>query len=169
MSISVCTIVEGDLTRFKCDVIIHQSNTVLRRSHKSAGLAKALFKRYPYCNIYKQPSTQASAIPGEIVIRRPFRGSTGPTIIAINGQDSLGRSKTEAERNKRFGWFKEGLEKVTRYLSSSEIQRKSLITIAIPYNIGCGLAGGHWPVYFEHIQRWSQSLPSNCLVKIVRL
>jgi hypothetical protein len=49
----------------------------------------------------------------------------------------------------RFSWFKQCLAAVVR------MAPPSARSLALPYNIGCGLAGGRWDVYWGELVRFA--------------
>ena len=55
------------------------------------------------------------------------------------------------------------LRKVTEYITN---QSKQAISIAIPWRIGCGLAGGDWDTYRETIESWATELSTKTGKKI---
>lgn len=62
-------------------------------------------------------------------------------------------------RSQRFDWFKECLGRL------DALHPKSL---AFPYKIGCGLAGGDWTQYLAAIRDWAGRNPS-CSVALYKL
>ena len=50
----------------------------------------------------------------------------------------------------RFMWFKMCLEEIAKLKPTS---------LAFPYNIGCGLAGGNWNQYYPALQEFSAKYP----------
>jgi O-acetyl-ADP-ribose deacetylase (regulator of RNase III) len=111
--------------------IAHQCNCV---SKNSAGLAKSIFEKYPYSNIYQNREKNDS--PGNIIISG--NGDDQRYIINMLSQFYPGTPKYETYEQ-RLGWFKSCILKI------SEI--KNIKEIAFPFNIGCGLAGGKWEDY----------------------
>ncbi|KAL0221821.1 hypothetical protein RCL1_001675 [Eukaryota sp. TZLM3-RCL] len=162
-------LVTGDLTVLPFDIILHQTNTVIRGQNKAAGFAKVLFQRFPYCNFYRDPN--ACSVPGNIVVRCPPTGRSGPIIIGLNGQTSLGKPRHELERNQRYNYFVLGLRNLTQWLAKNRVQNSKHIptTIGVPFNIGCGLAGGIWSDYERALNTFANELPSEWRVTIVKL
>lgn len=50
----------------------------------------------------------------------------------------------------------------------TELSKLNPTSVAFPYKIGCGLAGGDWSVYEKILQEWSSENPS-ILIKIYKL
>lgn len=138
-------IIEGDLFETDAKYIAHQCNCVTNRP---AHLSKKVFERYPYADIYtgrKEPSK-----PGSIVIRG--NGKDKRYVINILGQYYPGKVKYPSSKldgfEARKGYFYQGLRKI------QEIQ--GLESIAFPYGIGCGAAGGDWDFYLSLIEKFSK-------------
>ena len=61
----------------------------------------------------------------------------------IFGQDFYGRDKQYTDYNALFKGF---VDSITDYRDINKFNCDVQIPIAIPYNIGCGLAGGDWNI-----------------------
>ncbi len=134
--------VEGDLLEADEQYIVHQVNA---QTNKGLGLSASLFKRYPYANVY---SDGTKRIPGQIIVRKD--------IINLVGQDKPGKATKKESAEKREGWFQSGLDLISQidYLDS----------VAFPYGIGSGLAGGNWENYYGMIYEFARANPD---VKVV--
>ena len=66
--------------------------------------------------------------------------------------DSCGKPDTLEDR---YDYFIECLQKITEL---------NITSIAIPYKIGCGLAGGNWEEYYNALNEWANKNPN---IKIV--
>ena len=62
--------------------------------------------------------------------------------------DSCG--KPDSQEN-RYNYFIECLNKITELNPNS---------IAVPYKIGCGLAGGNWDTYYNALNTWANENPN---------
>ena len=136
------------------------------------GLAEAVEKKLPYGCSYQNRRRQRSgnfaiqedrATPGTIDVRRPPGDEANedgkPIVINLFAQWELGPAEkfdrvrpappddSEATRQ---GWFRECLN------AMSKLKLKS---IAFPYKIGCGLAGGNWMEYEDMIQKFACDNP----------
>ena len=111
--------------------IAHQCNCV---SNHSAGLAKSIFQKFPYSDIYKFREKRDS--PGNIIISG--NGIDQRYIINMLAQYYPGEPKYESYEQ-RLSWFDSCIDKILKI--------PDLKQIAFPYKIGCGLAGGKWEDY----------------------
>lgn len=145
----------GDLLTAKEEYIIHQCNCT---SSTAAGLAQAITTKFPYAAPYthRRPNpTQRSRClpedaskPGTIQVWRSPSTET-PHFIGLYAQEGPGKPYGADSRSAREGWFKHCLgliEKVPEVKS-----------VAFPWQIGCGLAGGDWSVYEEMIREWAEN------------
>lgn len=129
---------EGDILRAVEPFLLHQCNCM---SKSARGVAKSLFQRYPAANTYttgyKRVFGTASFHP---------TGENTPTIINAYAQRTPGKFKSLADLEER----KHTLEKILLSLPHH------VKDIAIPWRIGCGLAGGDWNEYFAMLTRCAE-------------
>lgn len=102
--------------------------------------------------------------PGTIVLRGPEENVTGPIVVCLMAQLAPGKpglwareykvNRDEDTKEKRLSYFKNCLVKLIHVVESRKIK-----TVAFPYLIGCGMAGGDWNVYLEEINRFAEFLP----------
>lgn len=130
--------VSGSILDAEEKYICHQCNCV---SNTASGLAADIFKSFPWSDSYSG-RTQRS-IPGEIEIHGD--GINERYVISLFGQYYPGKLNNYPNDNesKRRDYFYSGLKKI--------IQIENLESIAFPWSIGCGLAGGNWWEYYEPI------------------
>jgi len=141
---SFVTEIEGDLLTCNSKYIVHQCNCL---TTNAAGLAKWLFEKYPYANVYTRGSIR---IPGTIQIRgNPDLNQQ--LVVNLFGQNSPGKPYNLESESVRSTWFKEGLQELAK-------MGESLHSVAFPYLIGCGLAGGNWLVYKKRIEDFAQQV-----------
>jgi O-acetyl-ADP-ribose deacetylase (regulator of RNase III) len=143
----------GDILDSKEKYICHQCNSV---TIGSAGLARYIFDKYPYADIYSKRRNYETIpiveeLPGNIIICG--NGDDQRYIINLIAQfypsyprDDLFYDSTKMREN----YFKECLDKI------KEIDQ--LDSIAFPYKIGCGLAGGNWENYEKMIETFAEEL-----------
>jgi hypothetical protein len=115
--------------------IAHQCNTT---STASAGIASAIFAAYPEANTYsgaRKPGTVD--VIGRIVnlYSQVYPGSARGTPIDT--------------AEERLIMFRECLKALVPLVCKKNSTERRDTYIAMPYKIGCGLAGGNWPCYLE--------------------
>ena len=136
--IKIVKIVDGDILQAKENIIAHQVNC---QGVMGSGIAKQIKDKYP--NVFS-----------------PYR-----KFFVNNKFTALGKCQiVKAEDNKYianlFGQYKYGRDKqYTDYkaleeaLFSLKVSAKDHnLSVAIPYNIGCGLAGGNWETVYKIIE-----------------
>ena len=142
-------IIEEDILNSGALIIAHQCNCC---SVDAKGLAKSIFDKYPYANNYKnriKNDKTTYSEPGTIEI---FGEGTkeAPFIINIYAQYFPGVSEyANYTASLRRGWFKECLQHIEAFVKLNNIH---LHNVAMPYNIGCGLAGGDWELYSKYLE-----------------
>ena len=147
-------VVSGSILDAKEQYIVHQANCI---SSYSRGLAAQIFQKWPETNIYSTTTTTNSGtvpgtvrVPGTIIVRN--------NVIALLAQKYPGRAtRTDDSSAQRLLWFRQCLQFVSKLKPE---------TIAVPYNIGCGLAGGLWKDYWAEIKIWAHSLPLGTIVRV---
>lgn len=123
-------------------VIIHQCNCITRNAH---GLAKAIFNKWPQSDCYSGRMIQN--LPG--TINPKLCGDK--IIVNMFSQYYPGNAIKDVDTPKlRLIWFENCLLLVLELLVKYKINR-----VAMPYLIGCGLAGGNWNDYFKIIKKWA--------------
>lgn len=138
-------IVHGNLLDAKEKYIAQQCNCI---SKKAAHLAFDVFKRFPYADIYStRPNTDK---PGTIVIKGD--GDSQRYVINMLGQYYPGSPKypnSALDGSKiRENYFYKCLLEIAKI--------KNLESIAFPYKIGCGAAGGDWKHYFANLNNFEK-------------
>jgi len=149
-------VVRGDLLQATEQFICHQCNCVTNRS---AHLARIVFQHFPYADIYSK-----RVIPdelGNIVIRG--NGKDQRYVIALLGQYYPGRSKYP--RGKKDGVLTR--EVAFMHCLDKVLLIKNLRSVAFPWKIGCGAAGGDWETYRRLIKFFAELVKSP--VKIYQL
>ena len=116
--------------------IVQQVNAT---STRPQGLSASLAKAFPNDYYYKLvPPAQR---------RLGTAYSTGK-VIHLCAQRRPGKpSGTDDTSKQRLEWFKAALADLTRQMPDADV--------ALPYGIGCGLAGGDWPTYLSVIDAWT--------------
>jgi len=147
------TQIDGDITKVDTKYIAHQCNCV---SQRASGLAKTLFRVFPWCNIYSErfaighPEFQPDC-PGVISIHG--NGNDQRYIINMLAQFWPGKPKNPHDSldgyRVREQYFKECLKLMVKI--------EDLESIAFPVNIGCGVAGGNWRRYRKFIESFAKA------------
>lgn len=174
----MATIISGDLFESHASIIVHQTNCVTRKAH---GLSEEIARRWPNANVYAKrkgvtPNTASPSeegIPGTcVMLRTETTNTTQPwQIAALMGQICPGNGKNDywcQRYNKNFSddmaaarleYFKAALQDLTNQLMATKCSFEK--TIAFPYRIGCGLAGGDWKLYEPCIQAFAKIIAKN--------
>lgn len=147
-------LIEGDLLEADTKYIAHQCNCI---TNKGANLSKAMFDAFPYANIYSHRANKTDLPlrgeePGNIIIKGD--GINNRYVINMIAQYYPGKSRypdgVRDGEHVRERFFKDCLLKITAI--------PNLESIAFPYNIGCGLAGGDWDVYEKLIDVFAKKM-----------
>jgi O-acetyl-ADP-ribose deacetylase (regulator of RNase III) len=151
-------IVIGSLLESECRYIAHQCNC---HSTRSAGLATAIFKAFPWADVYSDRRQRGNdaALFGSITIHGNPQLSQRQ-IINIYGQlypgkPSSGRDSVAA----RLDAFRNGLARIALI--------PELTSIGFPYGIGCGLAGGEWNEYQKLLGGFAEQVSVNGVTVIL--
>lgn len=157
--------VRGDLLDAEENYIAQQCNCVTVRAH---GLSKSLAQRFPHGDVYGDRSkksgntAQEPDTPGSVVVTEH---DGEPVLLHLMAQwtpskpGSYNRHYPQTykdTRANREAWFMECLEILEQIVPESEI-------VAMPYCIGCGLAGGNWQKYREMLEK------CNTKIKLYRI
>ena len=118
-------------------------------------------RRMPPQNKFAVPEDRG--VPGTIVVCRPPTPGPGrPIVVNMMAQFEMG-APNKYKRVKpmppddgaatREAWFQQCLDKIAAI-------QPPLTSIAFPYQIGCGLAGGNWSRYDAMITRFAERCPA---------
>jgi O-acetyl-ADP-ribose deacetylase (regulator of RNase III) len=139
--------------------IVHQTNCV---SPSAAGLAALIFQKWPESDIYSKRWEFKGEVfpghePGNIVITGD--GEKERYVIHAMGQlyPGTGHDWSSNDSSKiREKYFEQCLEKIAAI--------PDMKSIAFPWQIGCGLAGGHWPTYLQLIDQFADTVKARVSV-----
>lgn len=149
-------IVEGDLLQAKEKYLAHQTNCM---STHAAHLSASVFREFPYADIYSE--RRKPSRPGTIVIRGD--GKKERFVINMLGQYYPGAPKDISRRcdsqELRETYFDRCLQKIAKV--------PELASIAFPFNIGCGAAGGEWENYREMLRNFANRVREDQGTKVV--
>ena len=145
-------IVTGNLLESECQFIAHRCNCY---STRSAGLATAVFKAFPWADVYSDRRQRGNdaALFGSITIHgNPQLNKR--QIINIYGQLYPGKpSPGQDSMAARLAAFRNALAQIARI--------PDLASIGFPYGIGCGLAGGDWNEYQKLLEHFAEQVSVN--------
>lgn len=131
-------IIQGDLLEAPEQYILHQTNCL--SNGDASGLAYYLFKKFPYADCYSD--RQEPSVPGTIDIRG--NGLDQRYVINLHGQYYPGNIRyplsIQDGIEARQKYFYKGLNKIAKI--------ENLQSIAIPFRVSCGIAGGDWEGYY---------------------
>ena len=154
----------------RVDAIAQQENCV---GCDGRGLAEAVARKLPYGSSYssrrRMPPQNKFAVPEDrgvpgtiVVCRPPTPGPGRPIVVNMMAQFEMG-APNKYKRVKpmppddgaatREAWFQQCLDKIAAI-------QPPLGSIAFPYQIGCGLAGGNWSRYDAMITRFAERSPA---------
>ena len=131
------TLIQGSILDSDAKYIVHQCNAL---DNEFGGLALCMFDKFPHADICSsRPSGMKEPIEGQglgdIVIKGD--GVDSRFIINLIGQMHGGGNFYNPEVIKeRADAFKKGLDEIKKI--------PNLESIAFPWKIGCGIAGGEW-------------------------
>lgn len=147
-------VVKGDLLKSNCTVIAHQANCY---GDMSGGIAAQIAKEYEalYLN-EQQNNTPAGTKYGN------YSGILQGNKMVINlyGQTHPGAAKNSIESMEWMLALESSLDKLLTDLESGrDYYEKVLgkIKVGLPYEIGCGIAGGDWQSYKSMLESVSLS------------
>lgn len=156
----IIEVIKGDLLNCKESIMCQQCNCLTMKSH---GLSEQVSKKYPWADVYGRRKiktrncTSEPSFPGTIQIDTDPNSENNFKIVHMFGQilpgkpNSFMKSYQSVIDNTKFlkdlkdgpiervEYFKKCLES----LDSLELKEP----VAMPYQIGCGLAGGSWEIY----------------------
>lgn len=169
------TIKTGDITKAAVDFIVQQCNCV---TLNAKGLALQIEKQFPEVNVYqkRKPShffntatLESRDRPGTYQLISTSKQST---IVCLFGQYRPGPPASRLfdpfidSTKQRLIWFRQALFHFGNWLANQN--RISKPTVAIPWHIGCGLAGGSWQDYSNVLIEFSQQYHDTFRVIIYR-
>lgn len=156
-------IIVGDLLEAPEQYIVHQTNCV---TTKGGGLAHFLFAKFPHADVY------ASRTPEDCDVKT-LRDKPGSIIVSGNGQDEryvinlMGQlypggfwdDMPEDSEEARHKFFYNGLLRIAKL--------KDVKSIAFPWKIGCGIAGGNWEYYYGVLENFATYMKDTYGTKVV--
>jgi len=150
---------EGDILDGSEQYLVHQCNC---QTTGSAGLAAAIFEKYPAANTYRNGKQR---IPGTVDVIEGV--AEDRNVVNLYGQDKPGRPSMGEFCRKQ--WFQSALSELGTIIRTHPANQGRRVTVAFPYQIGCGLAGGDWSVYSTLIGYFAEKYKDVLHVVIYRL
>lgn len=152
-------IISGNIFDSKEKYLCHQTNCITKRA---AHLSKDVFIQYPYADIYSGRTIPST--PGSIVIAG--NGKDQRYVINMLGQYYPGSPKyTDSSLDgtlARQKYFYNCLLKIA--------QIPDLESIAFPWKIACGAAGGNWEYYLGVLNNFTKYVETKdikvCIYKL---
>ena len=173
-------IIDGDLATADVDLIIQQCNCLTVRAHGLSAYLGEVLGANPYVKRRAVLSRSNLAIKedrGKVGTIRIYsrKKTTKPFYLAclfsqftpgkpqIYYQDVCKEHDIVDDYTNRLLWFKQCLKRLAK-----KIETLGCKTIAFPYKIGCGLAGGDWSVYESVIAEWANKHADNFNVIFIK-
>ncbi|PRR87424.1 macro domain-containing protein [Bacillus atrophaeus] len=140
-------IVKGNILDATEDIIVQQVNC---KGVMGAGLAKAILKRYPNVKSEYQSFRNFNLNKGLtdkdlLGLVNYVRVTDGKVIANVFGQIEIKKNRFDKTVYTKTEALTRGLKEV------KELSKQLNKSVAIPYGIGCGLAGGDWNMVSELI------------------
>lgn len=153
---SLLTIKDGDALEATEKYLVHQCNC---KTQKAAHMAASMFQRFPYADDYT--GRTVASVPGTIAIKGSVTQGQR-LVVNLFGQYYPGVSRYPNDTYvKRAQWFKSGLLALEKGLEAGD-------TIALPFRIGCGAAGGDWSAYLEVLEQWAEKIKDKATITLYR-
>jgi len=137
--IKIIKIVDGNILQAPENIISHQVNCM---SVMGGGIAKQIKRKYP--NVYEEYKNYLSGIfsINALGACQIVKAEDNKYIANLFGQHKYGRDKQYTDYK--------ALEEALFSLKVSAKDHN--LSVAIPFNIGCGLAGGSWETVYKIIE-----------------
>jgi O-acetyl-ADP-ribose deacetylase (regulator of RNase III) len=154
-------VVEGNLLDAGEDYIVQQCNCLSSTCH---GLSRYIADRLPHADVYaKLPPSER--VPGTIAVMGDRQNEERPVVCAFSqfGMGKPGSYNNVAFRlgedsyRSRHDWFRSCLSHIGKDLRPR--------SVAFPFKIGCGLAGGDWEKdYLPMLKEFDKDNPDTDVV-----
>lgn len=144
--------VNGDLLKSDCTVVMHQANCM---SIMGAGIAKAIAEKYPNAQkVDKKTKYSPEFKYGKFTYSVE---ENGVTVVNLYGQYNLGKFKSDEEKIQRMKMLRAAINYFLYSAVSGIGTNVNLEKIGVPYNLGCGIAGGDWNVVTNILKEASET------------
>ena len=137
-------IINGDLLASDATMIIHQANCF---NVMGGGIARQIKRRYP--QVFHEDRNHSIPV-GDINRLGTYSSVSYLNKIIINayGQHGYGGDKVYTQTDKLIQAIRQAVQENPNYTTK----------VGLPYQIGCGLAGGNWEEVFQELSMLSQEL-----------
>lgn len=136
---------EGDILKGDEDIVCHQVNC---KGVMGAGLALQIRNKYP--RMYQRYKALTQKHSPDYLLGLSFIYKTKDKQIAnLFGQNDYGRNNRKTDY--------QALE--SALIMTRDYAIKNKLSVAIPYRIGCGLAGGNWQIVKQMIENIFSDYP----------
>ena len=139
----------GDIVKGDYLIFCHQVNC---QGVMGSGVAKQIRSKYP--EVYREFKQIKEPILGFIL---PVFTKDGRICINMFAQDGYVKDKRYTD----YDAFKECLEHISFFMN---IRSKNKPSIAFPYGIGCGLAGGDWYIILGMLKDFSEKIKQDVII-----
>lgn len=144
---------DGDIVKGKYDIFCHQVNC---QGVMGAGLALQIRRHYPevYSDYVRVCSTTCALLGTNIY--KPTKDSR--VCVSMFAQYGHGTGKCYTD----YKAFQSCLDSIAREICCIDPDGKE--TIAFPYRIGCGLAGGDWHIIESMLEDFSNKVKNKVII-----
>ena len=156
MSFQVLETISGNILDAKEKYIVHSCNCV---SQMAGGLAKDIFDRFPYSNIYENRVRES--IPGTIHIAGDGVGDR----FVVNMFSLFYPGSPRFPDSQKDGYI--AREQYFCQCLDELANIPNLESVAFPYEISCGLGRGNWSNYLKMITDFADYINTNQGAKTV--
>lgn len=137
-------IVQGDLLKSDCDVMIHQANCF---NVMGAGIAKQIKKLFP--GAFEADRNFPIPVGSEERLGCYSHYHNGQvSIVNLYGQYKYGRRAVQTS----YAGVERALDSIIAHLATNRL-KGWYYKVGIPYNMGCGNAGGSWDIVYGIITK----------------
>ena len=147
---------KGNIVTGNYPVFCHQVNC---KGVMGAGLAKQIRDLFPFVYTeYKELCNTEPNLLGHILLSHSS-GLNGRICVSMFAQDNYGRNKRYTD----YTAFKQCLDTLAKHMNNYSTEGY-YNTIAFPYGIGCGLAGGDWVIIQGMLEDFAKKVKQRVVI-----
>ena len=147
---------KGNIVTGNYPVFCHQVNC---KGVMGAGLAKQIREKHPHVYTeYKELCETEKDLLGHILLSHG-QGLNGRICVSMFAQDGYGRDKRYTD----YTAFINCLDALAKQMNNYSVEGY-YNTIAFPYGIGCGLAGGDWVIVQGMLEDFAQKVKQRVVI-----